>query len=73
MSRSSHVIYGWILLLVFSLSGEALAQDVVSLSADTTVEITFGPVLSDDGIAVEDQLGVVGLDSLGALPIESGG
>jgi len=44
------------------------AQDVVSASPDVTVELGPGVITADEAVVVDNQLGIVVLENLGALP-----
>ena len=56
-------------LLAFLLSAiPAAAQSVVSASPDVTIELGAGVVTADENVAVDNQLGIVVLENLGAIP-----
>lgn len=46
----------------------AFAQSVISASPDITIELGAGVVTTDEDVAVDNQLGLVVLEGLGALP-----
>jgi len=55
-------------LTVLLAAGSATAQEIVSASPDITIELGAGIVTADEDVAVDNQLGVVLLENLGALP-----
>lgn len=46
----------------------ATAQEVVSASSDVTIDLGAGVVAADEDVAVDNQLGLVMLENLGAIP-----
>ena len=55
-------------LTMLLAAASAAAQEVVSASPDITIELGAGTVTTDQDVAVDNQLGVVLLENLGALP-----
>jgi len=58
----------FVLLLTLLGSSPLLAQQVVSASPDVTIDLGSGVVPADEDVAVDNQLGLVLLENLGALP-----
>jgi hypothetical protein len=64
-------IMACLLLLSLFLTHEANAQNVVSASPDITIDLGASLIVSDEDVAVDNQLGIVVLENLGSLPTES--
>ena len=58
----------WTATYVLLSAIPATAQEVVSASPDITIDLGSTIVTADEDVAVDNQLGVVMLESLGALP-----
>jgi hypothetical protein len=60
-----------LVLLVGTLTGSALAQNVVAGSPDVTIDFGASAVAADEDVAIDDQSGAIVLEDLGVLPRES--
>ena len=56
------------IMTVFGLPGTTVAQEIVSASPDITIDLGSGVVPADQDVAVDNQLGIVVIENLGALP-----
>jgi hypothetical protein len=56
------------LIWTFLLALPAMAQEVVSASPDVTIDLGVSAIADDEDVAVDNQLGIVMLENLGALP-----
>ena len=65
---SGYVVPLALCLLLFPASSAASAQELVSGSPDTTIDLGSGIVAADEDVVVDNQLGVLVLESLGSLP-----
>jgi hypothetical protein len=54
--------------VVATAPGTAIAQEIVSASPDITIDLGASIVTADEDVAVDNQLGIVVLESLGVLP-----
>jgi hypothetical protein len=61
----------WSVVVLLLSSSPAVAQEVVSASSDISIEIGASLTVDDEDVSVDNQLGVVALESLGALPAAS--
>jgi hypothetical protein len=71
--REESAMSPWIVCLVATLVFSAIpaaAQEIVSASPDVTIELGAGGgvVTSDEDVSVDNQLGIVLLENLGAIP-----
>jgi hypothetical protein len=64
-------IMAGLILLSLVLTHDANAQNVVSASPDITIDLGASLIVSDEDVAVDNQLGIVVLENIGALPVES--
>jgi len=54
--------------LALSTPGNAIAQELVSASPDVTIDLGASVITADKDVAVDNQLGIVVLENLGAIP-----
>jgi len=57
-----------LILLILLIDVTATAQQIVSASPDVTIDLGAGVNAADEDVVVDNQLGVVLLENLGALP-----
>lgn len=74
--RLSHFARCWSLgsllcLVALGFPEESIGQLVVSASPDVTIDLGASVVTTDEDVAVDNQLGIVMLENLGALPDSS--
>lgn len=65
--RWALALAGGLVLSVGSTS-DARAQSILSLSPDVTIALGSGLTVADEDVAVDNQLGIVVLEGLGAIP-----
>jgi hypothetical protein len=58
----------WIAAALLLYSIPATAQEVISASPDVTIDLGASVITADEDVALDNQLGIVVLENLGALP-----
>lgn len=67
--REAYGVLGWLFVASLAAPTASLAQQVVSASPDVTIQLGAGNVVTHDhAVAADNQLGVVALQNLGAIP-----
>jgi hypothetical protein len=55
-------------IVALSTPRAAIAQEIVSASPDVTIELGASAIVADEDVGVDNQLGIVVIENLGALP-----
>jgi hypothetical protein len=61
----------WVLIWMLLPTLPVMAQEIVSASPDVTIDLGASVIVADEDVAVDNQLGIVVLENLGALPAAS--